>query len=88
MKRLASMFGAMLSPFLTSSPNPDHEIKLVVDEPPPEIPWKQPETPQRERVLAYRRRERRPMATAVVVRTGRYFDRLSNGTLVRAGSRR
>jgi hypothetical protein len=39
-------------------------------------------------IVDYRRRERRPMATAVAVRQGRYFDRLSNGTLVRAGSRR
>lgn len=39
-------------------------------------------------ILDHRLRERRPMATAVVVRTGRYFDRLSNGTLVHAGSRR
>lgn len=40
----------------------------------------------RERVLAYRRRERRPPVHAKVVAHGRYFDRLSNGMLVRAGS--
>lgn len=41
----------------------------------------------RERGLAYRRRERRPMATAKVVRREGGFFRLSNGTLVGAVGR-
>lgn len=88
MKRLTNIFSAALA--LAQLPNNhsgDDDLKLVIDDASAPLLLHKREPTPRDRVLAYRARTRRPMATAKVVRREGAFFRLSNGTLVRGGNR-